>query len=130
MSSLDDLQKPWYHGSPLQLTELRPGSTITQNMDLARVFSHKPSLVCIDDSSSALRVQHNGVLPGYLYRVAEQVTPEDVYPHPHSTMPAGAEWITRRPLRVTLIGPTETVPDELLDDSAVSELRARLQSHR
>ena len=40
-----DFNLPWYHGSPLQLKRLRAGSTITQDRDLARVFSHKPSLV-------------------------------------------------------------------------------------
>jgi hypothetical protein len=128
MLSLDEPQRPWYHGSPMQLIELQAGSTITQDMALARVFSHKPSLVCIEDSSSVIRLRHNGTLPGYLYRIAEEVAPEDVYPHPRTTMPAGAEWITRRPLRVALIGPTEALPAELLDENAVRELRARLKS--
>lgn len=40
-----DYSRAWYHGSPIVLASLVPGSTITQDKDLARVFSHKPSLV-------------------------------------------------------------------------------------
>ena len=35
----------WYHGSPLVLEVLATDSTITRNRDLARVFSHRPTIV-------------------------------------------------------------------------------------
>ena len=107
----------WYHGSPLQLTVLRAGSTITRNRDLARVFSHKPPLVSIVDDGA---LQHTGTRPGYLYRIDEPLGPEDVTPHPRTTMPAGLEWLTRRELRLSLIGPTEVREKEFLTEEQVA----------
>jgi len=117
-----DRTAPWYHGSPEQLTNLRTGSTITQNQDLARIFSHKPDLVCIEDGG---RIRHSGSLPGYLYRIAEELETEDVMPHPRSTMPDGQEWLVTRPLRVELIGPTTPQPGELLSPEECRAFRRR-----
>ena len=83
----------WYHGSPAELIVLRSGSTITRDRHLAEVFSHKPQIVSIDDDG---RIRHSGTQPGYLYRIAETVAPDDVYPHPNSSMAPGLEWLTRR----------------------------------
>ena len=85
----------WYHGSPLALTVLRAGSTITHDRHLAEVFSHKPTIVSMDDAGS---LQHNGTLPGTLYVVDEPVADGDVLPHPRSSMPPDKEWLTQRPL--------------------------------
>ena len=114
----------WYHGSPLELTTIRKGSTITQERDLARVFSHKPPLVSIDDDGS---IKHTGRQPGYLYVVAEDVAPDDVMPHPRTTMRPGDEWLTTREMRVELICPTVPVPEELLSDQELTDLRERLR---
>lgn len=121
---MDD-SAPWYHGSPLRLTVLRAGSTITQWRDLARVFSHKPDLVAISDDR---RIQHTGTRPGYLYEIAEPLGPEDVTPHPRTTMAPGDEWLTSRELRLRLL--TTTVPrsDELLSEDDVNDLRRRAAS--
>ena len=110
----------WYHGSPYELTSIRAGSTITHDRDLARVFSHKPPIVSLADDGA---LKHTGTLPGYLYRINEPVEPEDVYPHPHSSMPAGKEWLTRRELYVTLLGPTEVREEERLSEAEVAALR-------
>ena len=110
----------WYHGSPYELTSIRAGSTITQDRDLARVFSHKPPVVSMGDDGS---LRHTGTAPGYLYRIAEPVGAEDVYSHPRSTMPPGAEWLTRRELRLALIGPTEVRDEERLTEQDLAELR-------
>ncbi|MBN1641714.1 MAG: hypothetical protein JXA09_10805 [Anaerolineae bacterium] len=112
----------WYHGSPYELAELLTGSTITQDRHLAEVFSHKPAIVSIDDDGA---IRHNGSQPGYLYRVAEAVAADDVMPHPRTTMAPGAEWLTRRPLRVERIGRTAPDPAELLTAADVAALRAR-----
>ena len=106
-----DADAPWYHGSPLALMELRVGSTITQVRDLARVFSHKPSLVFQNDDGA---IRHNGIAAGYLYRVAEPVTPEDLTPVPGSTMGPGQEWLILRPVRLLLLERTAPDPAELL----------------
>ncbi len=90
----------WYHGSEHSLTELRPGSSITRNHELARAFSHRPSWVSIQDDG---RIDHDGFLPGYLYEVAEPVSPDDLLPVPGSTMPPGLERHTTRPLALRLM---------------------------
>ena len=115
-----DNGQTWYHGSPYELTTLRAGSTITQDRDLARVFSHKPPIVSMGDDGS---LQHTGTAPGYLYRIDEPVGAEDVYPHPNSTMPPGAEWLTRRELRLTLLGPNVVRDEERLTEQDIAELR-------
>ena len=44
-----ECDEAWYHGSPLELALLRPGSTVTQDRRLAEVFSHKPAVVSVSD---------------------------------------------------------------------------------
>jgi len=116
-------REPWYHGSPLRLTVLRAASTVTRDRDLARVFSHKPTLVCIEDDGG---LKHDGKLPGYLYVVAEEVAEGDVAPHPRSAMAPAREWLTTRPLRLALVEPTEIRADEVLPES---EREALLTAH-
>ena len=111
----------WYHGSPFQLTILLAGSTITRDRDLARVFSHKPPLVSRGDDGT---LQHTGTVSGYLYRIDEPLGPEDVIPHPRTTMLPGLEWLTRRGLRLSLIGPTVVREQEVLTEEQVAKLRA------
>lgn len=112
-------RQAWYHGSPSELTILRVGSTVTQDRELARIFSHKPTIVSISDDG---RIKHNGTRPGFLYRIAEEVSLDDIRPHPRSTMRAGVEWLTNRELRVELIGPTEVLPAEQLTEAEVLAL--------
>lgn len=84
----DDDHLPWLHGSPVRLSRLHAGSTITQDERLARVFSHQPPLVSVEDDGT---VYHNGRREGILYRVSENLTEEDLAPVPGSTFPAGKE---------------------------------------
>ncbi len=104
-------ENPWYHGSPLELNELQVGSTITQEADLARVFSHRPTTVSVEDDG---RIKHNGRAKGFLYRISESVHAEDILLVPRSTMERGKEWRITRPLRVTLIRATKVRPEERL----------------
>ena len=121
-----DYHRTWYHGSPAVLVSLVLGSTITQDEDLAMVFSHKPAVVSQwEDTSGKKRLKHTGKQPGYLYRIAEDVLPEDVCPHPRTAMEPGQEWLTCRELRVELIRPTEIVVGELLSDDDFEELKLR-----
>jgi hypothetical protein len=117
------MKATWYHGSPLELARLLKGSTITQDRHLAEVFSHKPTIVSIDKDGTIL---HNGWWPGYLYHVAEDVMPGDVYPHPHSSMSPGKEWLTNRDLRLALVGPTTLRDEERLTEEALAALRRRI----
>ncbi len=122
-----DYTQPWYHGSPFELTTLHVGSTITQRRDLARIFSHKPMIVCIEDDG---RIRHNGTQPGYLYVIDEAVAPEDVEAHPRTTMGPGDEWLTHRELRVRLLGVVEPQPEELLTEAELEDLRRRIAARR
>ncbi len=116
----------WYHGSPFELATIRKGSTITQDRDLARVFSHRPTLVSISDDARIDRIRHDGTVPGFLYRIAEDLRPGDVRPHPRSSMGCGKEWLSNRELRVTLVGPTEIVERERLTQKQIEALRTML----
>lgn len=103
----------WYHGSNQLFTQLRAGSTVTRWRALAEAFSHKPDTLCIQDDGSIL---HNGSAAGYLYEVLTD-SPDDLYPHPRSTMEPGLEYLTSRPLPVRLMG---TVPPVRAEDAAKS----------
>jgi hypothetical protein len=115
----------WYHGSPLRLARLRSGSTLTHDRRLAEVFSHKPTLVSVGDDGM---VRHNGYAQGWLYAVSEDVRPEDVTPHPRSSMQPGQEWLTRRELSVALLGPVPITKDEILLEEEIQELSRRMRS--
>ncbi len=55
-----DYSAPWYHGSPEELDLLRAGSWITQFKEVAKAFSHRPTLMSLDDDSEG--VKHDGKL--------------------------------------------------------------------
>lgn len=118
-----DYSKPWFHGSPMLLNELLVGSTITQDRELARIFSHKPSIVAFDENGTRL---HNGKLCGYIYVIDEEITSEDVYPHPATTMNPGEEWLIQRGLKVRKIDETKTRAEEQLSEEEEVELLKKL----
>jgi hypothetical protein len=118
-----DASKPWYHGSPAVLLELWSGSTVTQDRDLARIFSHKPHLVSQTNAGDGqLILKHSGTLSGFLYQVVEPIEQSDVVPVPNSAMGAGQEWHTTRPLRVQCIATTRVEPHEQLTEAEIAEL--------
>lgn len=118
--------KPWYHGSPFRLTTIRKGSTITQDRDLARIFSHKPKRVSISDDG---KIKHDGTTPGFLYCIAKKIQPGDVVPHPRSSMKEGKEWLTNRTLRVMLLGPTRVTESERLTAEEIIRLTAQVRNN-
>ena len=124
-----DFSQTWYHGSQQELTELRVGSSITLNRNLAKAFSHRPSLVTLSDPSESLadglNVKHDGVTPGFLYTVSEAIGPEDIYPHPHPANADGWEWLTRRELKLEFIEKTVVSDRERLTDEEIAELRRK-----
>lgn len=121
-SERDDIAQPWYHGSDQVLTSLRAGSSITQNRDLARVFSQRPSLLSQSDDG---RLQHNGELPGYLYLIDEALTEEDIHPHPHPVNVGRWEWLTKREVLVRLLEPTKVRDAELFTAAQVAAIHQR-----
>jgi len=121
-----DYTKPWFHGSPQRLSVLRSGSTITQDEELARAFSHEPTLVSVSDKGA---IKHDGKKAGFLYRVAEDVFSEDIQPHPHSSMQPGKEWVTMKDLQVEQIGVTFVTSKEALSDREVAKLRQKMKAN-
>ena len=96
----------WYHGSPIELTELKTGSTITRWKELAEAFSHKPDTLSYDVVGGNIR--HNGQIDGFLHVVDEPLVEGlDIYKHPTTTMDDGVEWLTKRYLKVRKIVTTE-----------------------
>ncbi|WP_150267462.1 hypothetical protein [Paenibacillus tepidiphilus] len=116
----------WYHGSPAHLNELRSGSTITVHRNLARIFSHKPAVVSINEDGT---IKHNGDKEGLLYIIAETVDPSlDIELHPASTMGEGMEWLTKRTLKLEFIEAVgQPDRDDLLTEEDIMEL---LKLHR
>ena len=91
----------WYHGSDEIFSELKAGSTITQWKALAEAFSHRPTELSYDDNGI---IKHNGVKNGYLYIINEPIEVDvDIYQHPNTSMDKGAEFLTKRALKVKLI---------------------------
>jgi nitroreductase len=117
--SPDDKAALWFHGSPTELGELQVGSIITPNRDLARVFSHKPELVSLENDGL---IRHNGMVPGFLYAVAEEVRAADITSHPGARVP-GLEWLTTRPIRLRLIHQELPRSTELLTEREQAVLR-------
>ena len=94
-------QRIWYHGSNKIFEILEEGSTITHWKELAEAFSHKPTLLAIDDDNS---IFHNGKEYGYLYIVDEPIKIGiDIYAHPKTTMGEGLEFLTKRKIKVKMI---------------------------
>jgi hypothetical protein len=118
-----DPKQSWYHGSPLELSILNTGSTITQKRELARIFSHKPSIVSISDDG---QIRHNGTISGYLYLITDEIQSQDVIPHPQTTMSDGDEWLTTCELHLQLLCTTDVISAEQLTDDDYAMLRDKL----
>lgn len=120
-----DYTLPWYHGSQQELTVLRTGSSITQNREIARVFSHRPFIFVMEDDGA---FRHSGTAYGYLYIIAEAISPEDVYPHPHPINASKWEWLTTREVKVRLLERPPIREAERLTDADIAELRRKQQA--
>ena len=112
----------WYHGSQEELTKLRVGSSITQNRNVAKAFSHRPSLLT---QSEGGRVKHDGMTPGYLYTIADEIGPDDVRPHPHPVNATRWEWLTNRELKLKLVEQTVVTDEERLTDQEIAEIKQK-----
>ena len=113
-----DYNAPWYHGSPERLTVLRKGSWVTQFKEVAKAFSHRPSLMSLADDCQT--VKHDGRVAGFLYTVAESVRPDDVSELPGT---AHTHWQTERDLRVALIAELPVSDPPLLTADEISQLK-------
>ncbi len=116
-----DYTSPWYHGSSEQLTTLRTGSWVTQFKELAKAFSHRPTLISFGDDSQT--VKHNGQQPGFLYVLAEAVGPEDVVYLPRTVQ---THWQVKRDIQVALVAelPVEDPPQ--LSEEELAAMRREI----
>lgn len=102
-------ESDWYHGSPLKLSTLSPGSSVTQVKALAMAFSHKPARLAVeiteDDGSGEkrVRIDHDGRKPGYLYRVFVVDPEDDLVANPDYRGSPGEEKLTKMELALELI---------------------------
>ena len=117
-----DYTLTWYHDSQQKLTTLRVGSSITQDRNVAKAFSHRPSLLTQSEGGT---VKHDGVTPGYHYTVADEIDPDDVYPHPHPVNTTRWEWLTNRELKLKLIEQTIVADKERLTDQEIAEIKRK-----
>ena len=117
-----DYKLTWYHSSQQELTTLRIGSSITQNRNVAKAFSHSPSLLTMSERGT---VKHDSVTPGYLYTVAHDIGPDDVHPHPHPVNATRWEWLTDRELKLKLIEQTIVTDEERLTDQEIAEIKRK-----
>ena len=117
-----DYTLTWYHGSQQELTKLRVGSSITQNRNVAKAFSHRPSLLTQSEGGT---VKHDGMTPGYLYTVADEIGPDDVRPHPHPVNVTRWEWLTNRELKLELIEQTIVTDEERLTGQEIADLNRK-----
>ena len=117
-----DYTLTWYHGSQQELTTLRVGSSITQDKTVAKAFSRRPSLLTMSEGGT---VKHDGVTSGYLYTVADEIGPDDVYPHPHPVNVTRWAWLTNRELKLELIEQTVVTDEERLTDQEIAEIRRK-----
>ena len=115
---LCDYNAPWYHGSPERLEVLRKGSWVTQFIELAKAFSHRPTSISLDDDCRT--VKHNGSLPGLLYEVAEEIGPDDVS---YLRDTAGTHWQTQRDLQLRLVAELPIDDPPQLSEEELAELR-------
>ena len=124
-------RRTWFHGSQQKLTLLRAGSSITQNRDVAKAFSHRPSKVAMSyggDGEPEIhdwKVRHDGVTPGFLYVVSDEIASDDVRPHPHPANASRFEWLTKGELRLELIEETVVTDSERMTDEEIAALERK-----
>ena len=98
---------PWFHGSPTKLDILDAGSWVTPYKEIAKALSHKPTRMSTDDCFKT--VKHDGVVPGFLYTLDEEVEDHDLVPLTDET-----RWQTQRIFRVRLVAAVPILASEVL----------------
>lgn len=71
------------------------------------------------------KVRHNGVTPGYLHAVSDEVGPGDVRPHPHPANASRFEWLTNKNLRLEFIEKTIVADSEKLTGEEIAALERK-----
>ena len=112
----------WYHGAQMALTVIRKGSSISPYRNVAIAFSHRPVIVSLEDDGT---VRHNGTAHGYLHRIMEDLTEEDITLHPACAEGEDWEWLVNRDIRVELIAEFDVDPDFYLTEEDIAQLKAQ-----
>lgn len=121
-----DNARIWFHGSPLVLNELAAGSTITTWKELAIAFSHKPTL--LEYNVVGGNIKHDGSNSGFLYKIDEPIKEDiDIYKHPNTSMDEGVEWLTKRPLKLKLMGSVSAGRDLLCRKATFADIEKIIQ---
>ena len=113
-----DYSAPWYHGSPEELTVLERGSWITQFKEMAKTFSHKPTLMSLGGDCE--HIKHNGQQPGFLYTVSDPLGPDDIS---YLRDTAQTHWQTKRDLRLRLVAKLPVDDPPQLSEEEIAALR-------
>jgi len=72
-----------------------------------------------DDGS----IRHNGREKGYIFKIIDTITPDDIYKHPKTTMEEGWEWITRKDFRLEFLYIYESMLDDILSEDEIRMIR-------
>jgi len=98
------------------------GSWITACSPSSNSTHHKPTIVSVSEDS---RIRHNGKARGRVYRIANEVTTDDVSEHPRSSMRKGWEWVTNREFKLEFLYEISCSPDDILSEKEIKELKMR-----
>lgn len=71
------------------------------------------------------KVRHDGITPGFLYVVSDEIAPDDVRPHPHPANASRFEWLTHRELKLELIEETVVTDNERMADEESAALERK-----
>ena len=97
-------------------------SDVTLNFSLAK-DTMMESLDRIFPSS--VRLEPVSEVEGRVYRIADEVTTDDVFRHPKSPMKQGWEWITNKEFRIEFLYEISYSPGDILSENDIKELKMR-----
>lgn len=107
------IHENWFHGSPAKLTTLKPGSSITPFIEVAKAYSHKPKHLVLSLSENSesgnthVEVKHDGVKYGYLYEVMISNPRQEMRLPVENLGPLGEEMVTTQDNALRLIEENE-----------------------
>jgi hypothetical protein len=94
---------------------------VTQFKELAKAFSHKPTLISFGDDNQT--VKHDGQQPGFLYVLSEPVGPDTVSYLPHTAL---THWQTQCDLQVRLVSKLPADDPPQLSAEEIARMHRRL----
>ncbi len=112
---------PWFHGSPKKFEILDEGSWVTPYKEIAKAFSHKPTRISISGDTFN-KVKHNGMVPGFLYIVDEEVEDHGLVLLQDTDE---THWQTQRTFRIKLVAEVPILESELLTTRQVEAMEKK-----